>query len=205
MSESLHVWGSGTARTFRVYWALSSLDLPYISHPIKTRTEDMERKSFLAVSPGKKIPAITHGKRILTESAAILEYLFRISKRNPTDFDTAIEIDRWSHFILMEIDATALYVLRRHEDLSTIYGEAPNACSAARNYFHRQINVLDNLFENDNLYFLGNNLTKVDILLGSCCLWSQSINLKLPENISRWFRKIQTLGSYKSGLRANYD
>ena len=39
----------------------------------------------------------------------------------------------------MEIDATTLYVLRRHEALPAIYGEAPTANAAARGYFDRMI------------------------------------------------------------------
>ena len=78
IKEPLHVWGCGTARTSRVHWAMFALSLPYISHPIVTRSADMEDKNFLAVSPGKKIPALSHGKRNLTESAAIIEYLFTL-------------------------------------------------------------------------------------------------------------------------------
>ena len=44
----MHVWGCGTARTFRVHWAMFALELPYISHSIVTRTSDMDGKDFQA-------------------------------------------------------------------------------------------------------------------------------------------------------------
>ena len=199
----MHVWGCGTARTFRVHWAMFALELPYISHSIVTRSSDMDGKDFLAVSPGKKIPALSHGNLNLTESAAIIDYLFHLAGKDTKTHENAIEINRWSYFTLMEIDATALYVLRRHEDLSAIYGESPAACLAARNYFYRQIKVLDNFLDHQKLFAVGDQLSKLDIILGTCCLWAQSINLELPTNVERWFTNIQLIKSFESGLRAN--
>ncbi len=205
IKEPLHVWGCGTARTLRVHWAMFALNLPYISHPIVTRSADMEDKNFLAVSPGKKIPALSHGELNLTESAAIIEYLFHLAGKHSNTIENMTEINRWSYFTLMEIDATALYVLRRHQDLSAIYGEAPKACEAARNYFYRQIKVLDKFLGHQKPFVVGDQLSKLDIILGSCCLWAQSINLELPCNVERWFTNIQLLKSFESGLRANAE
>ena len=199
----MHVWGCGTARTFRVHWAMFALELPYISHSIVTRSSDMDGKDFLAISPGKKIPVLSHGNLNLTESAAIVEYLFCLVREDSNTPENTTEINRWSYFTLMEIDATALYVLRRHEDLSAIYGEAPVACFAARNYFHRQIKVLDKILDHQKPFAVGDQLSKLDIILGSCCLWAQSINLELPSNVERWFTNIQLIKSFESGLRAN--
>lgn len=203
MSEPLHVWGCGTARTLRVYWALHELNLDYTPHPIRTRTTDMDDSVFLEASPGKKIPALTHGIINLTESSAIVEYIFRLAMKTPKDTVTAMQIERWSCFALTELDATALYVLRRHEDLSEIYGEAPVACSAARKYFERQIRVIDASLKDQRYFLVGTRLSKADIILGSCCFWSQLIGLGLPLNVSQWYERIKRLASFKEAIKAN--
>ena len=203
MSDSLHVWGCGTARTLRVYWTLNELKLDYTPHRIRTRTTDMDDPLFLEASPGKKIPALTHGRINITESSAIVEYLFRLTGKMPKDTNTAVQIERWSCFALTEIDATALYVLRRHEDLSDIYGEAPSACSAARKYFERQIRVFDASLTDKRDFLVGNRLSKADIILGSCCFWAQSIGLGLPPNVFQWYDKMKSLSSFKEAIKAN--
>ena len=76
IAPTFHVWGIGTARTMRVYWALHELGLDYVSHPVRARTADMDDPAFLRVSPGRKIPAFRDGELSLTESGAITDYLF---------------------------------------------------------------------------------------------------------------------------------
>ena len=75
----LHVWGCGTPRTLRVYWALRELELDFVAHPVRTRTSDMDAGDFLAVSPGRKIPGLSHGGFTLVESGAIVDYLYRLA------------------------------------------------------------------------------------------------------------------------------
>ena len=138
-SAPIIVWGVGTPRTLRVHWALAELQLEYEIESIKTRTESMDRNDFLAVSPGRKIPALSHGGIELTESGAIVRYLMREFDRQAWDAAAAARRDRWTFFALTEIDATALYVIRRHAGLPEIYGEAPLAVTAARDYATRQL------------------------------------------------------------------
>ena len=75
LAQSVVIWGAGTPRTMRVYWALHEVDASYEHHAIRTRTPDMEQPAFLAVSPGRKIPALQHGDVTITESGAITRYL----------------------------------------------------------------------------------------------------------------------------------
>ena len=163
----------------------------------------MENESFLAISPGKKIPALTYGKTKLTESGAILEFLYRLAGCASQDAAYVAEIERWSCFALMELDATALYVLRRHEDLFEIYGKAPAACSAARDYFRRQIEVVDKHLDDKRDFLVGNSLSKADIILGTCCFWALLCDLELPDFVDDWFRKVSSRNQYRKAIESN--
>ena len=203
--DRIEVWGIGTARTFRVYWALHELGLEYRSHPVRTRTSDMEDAAFLAVSPGRKIPVVRHGGFVLRESLAIVDYLYRLCDRVPTDQRDAARIAQWASFAAMELDATALYVLRRHQDLPSIYGEAPAAVQAATEYFARQAGVLDDELVDGRAFLVGDRLTSADIVTVTCCVWAARIGLNLPACLKTYAARHEASTAFGAAGRANFS
>ena len=75
MSHDLTVWGVGTSRTIRAHWMLAELGLDYVCHPIGSRTGETLTDEFKQLNPRHKIPVLKHGPLVLTESAAIIQYL----------------------------------------------------------------------------------------------------------------------------------
>ena len=141
---SLTLWGVTTTRTIRAHWALHELGLPYRCAPILPRSGQTKTERYTAVNPRQKIPALVDSDFTITESAAIISYLSATygTQSNAlvsTDARPRARYDEWASFILMELDATSMYVVRRHHGLPGIYGEAPVAVDAAFAYFQRQI------------------------------------------------------------------
>jgi glutathione S-transferase len=200
--QEIVVWGIGTPRTLRVHWALHELDVPYTSEPVRTRTSAMDANEFLAVSPGKKIPAFRHGSLLLTESGAITRYVMtNFSSVSWTAAERAT-IDRWTFFALMELDATALYVLRRHEGLAQIYGEAPAAVAAARAYLERQLGVLDAAL-GARPYVLDERFSEADIHLGTCLDWAVAVGIALQQATAAYQARLHDRPAYARACRAN--
>lgn len=197
------MWGLGTPRTLRVYWALHELGLDYEIEPIATRTAAMERDDFLAVSPGMKIPALTHGEIRLVESAAITRYLFDTFASDVLTSGERAQMNRWIYFALMEIDATALYVIRRHEGLTHIYGEAPAAVQGAYDYADRQMQVLETAFDSSTPYLLGDRFCEADIHVGTCLAWADLLDIKLPAKLNDYFQRLQARPAYRAAQTAN--
>ena len=200
--SGLIVWGIGTPRTLRVHWALHELGLSYETQPVITRTPMMEESEFLAVSPGKKIPALQHGDVTLTESAAIVRYLFDAFSGQSWTLVERATIDRLTFFALMEIDATALYVLRRHEGLPEIYGEAPAAVAGAYAYADRQFDVLAKML-GDNLFGAGNRFSVADIHLGTVLDWAAALNIQVADNLVRYRERLHERDAYQTARKAN--
>ena len=201
-SHDIEVWGIGTPRTLRVHWALAELALEYRTNRVQTRTAMMDEPAFLAVSPGKKIPAIRHGDLLLTESAAITRYLMdSFSPLNWTVRERAL-IDRFVYFSLMEIDATAFYVIRRHEGLPAIYGEAPIAVSAAYEYANRQLAVLSQLI-GDQMYCVADRFSEADIHVVSVLAWGQMLDVQLPNNLLNYVENIKDRPSFQQAMLEN--
>jgi glutathione S-transferase len=136
VSNQRILWGVGTSRTIRPHWALHELGLAFELRPILPRTGETQTPEFTALSARQKVPLLQDDGLVLTESAAITTYL---SDAYGLDHNRLLPIDmrerarclEWCFFVISELDATSLYVIRRHGDLSHIYGEAPIANEAA--------------------------------------------------------------------------
>ncbi len=202
-NSDIVVWGVGTPRTLRVYWALHELGVEHRSEPIYTRTASMERKDFLRVSPGSKIPGLQHGELMLTESGAITRYLMDTFSTLAWSVIERAQMNRWIFFVLMELDATALYVIRRHEGLPNIYGAAPQAVTSAYEYLGRQLAVLENVFSDGRDYVLGEVFSEADIHIGSCLGWTLLLNIELAAGLADYHQRLCARPAFQAALAAN--
>jgi glutathione S-transferase len=75
MAHELILFGVGTSRTIRAHWMLLELGLQYESRPIQSRSSETLTDEFKKLNPRHKIPVLQHKTFVLTESAAIVQYL----------------------------------------------------------------------------------------------------------------------------------
>ena len=184
MTQKRTLWGIGSARALRVHWALIELGLEYRSERIQSRSGETETPAYRRLNPRGKIPVFEDGGLVLSESAAIVTYLaetYGNGRLIPAEGAERAKYFEWISFISMEIDATTLYVLRRHEALAHIYGEAPTANAAARGYFDRMINAAAREIEDGRRYLLGAGFSGADIVMTTCLDWALSYDVPLPE------------------------
>lgn len=204
----LLLWGIGTSRTIRAHWALHELGLDYEVRPILPRSGETQTAEFTAVNPRQKIPALQDGDLVMTESAAIVTYL---SDRYGTPSSALLPegtIERarcleWCFFLVSEIDATALYVLRRHVGLPHIYGEAPVAVEAAEGYFKRQFGHVDRTLADGRAFLTDDRFTAADILLSSCITWAINYGLPVSAIARAYNAQITARPAYRSALLRN--
>ena len=202
------LWGVGSSRALRAHWALVFLGLDYEIRAIRTRTPAMETPEYRAVNPRGKIPTLIDGDLTVTESPAIVAYLaerYGTPERRliPEEIERRALYFEWMSFISMELDATSLYVLRRHEGLPEIYGAAPEACAAARAYFERMLNAAALRLEDERRYLLGDGFSGVDILMTTCLDWAVRYGFTLPKAFSAYRTRIDDEPSTALAHRAN--
>ena len=166
MREAIVVWGVGTTRTIRVHWMLRELGVDYETRPIDSRTGETQTDTFTAMNARQKIPVLQIGDRTLAESAAIVTHLGEVYGRLLPEAGTAerARYYEWAFWIMTELDAHTLYVIRRHGDLASLYGEAPNAVEAAREYFLWQLGTAEREIADAGPCLLG-DFSAADILL----------------------------------------
>jgi glutathione S-transferase len=203
------VWGIGTPRTLRVHWMLHELGLDYETRVIYPRSGQMQTPEFLSLVPRRKIPFFEDGELRIGESGAIVSYLAdRYRDRGafapaPGTAQRA-HYDELAFFILMELDATALYVLRRHEGLPDVYGAAPEACAAARGYFSRMVGEIERRLADGRPHLLGDAFSAADVLLVSCLAWAQFTAIPLGEPLVAYRDRIASRPAFAAAMSVNF-
>jgi glutathione S-transferase len=202
------LWGAGTSRTIRAHWALHELGLDYALRPILPRSGETQTAEYTAINPRQKVPALQDGDLVMTESAAIITYL---SDRYGTPENTLVPanpIERaqcleWCFFLVSEIDATALYVMRRHFGLPQIYGEAPVAVEAASAYFTRQMGQVERTLADGRTFLMGERFTAPDILLSTCITWAVGYKIPIADSVRAFNERITARPAFKAAQVRN--
>lgn len=207
-ATTITLWGIGTSRTLRAHWTLREIGLAYKSEAIRPRTPSMDDEAFLSVSPDKKVPVLQDGKLTVAESPAIVLYLgerYATDARHlyPATIAERARLYEWVSYISMELDATSLYVLRRHSDLPEIYGEAPAAVQSARAYFARMIGRTVRAFADERPFLMGDNFSVADILLVSCFNMADRFGAELPNELLDYRARACSRPAYEQAMKAN--
>ena len=208
-SNKIKVWGIESGRCMRVYWMAEELGLDYEIVPITSRSGQTLSPEFTALNPIQKIPVFEHGPVILSESAAIITYM---ADRFPLPegfcggrtSEIKAKISEWCFFVMTELDAHSLYLIRRHDSLKEVYGEAPEAVASAEEYFNKQITAATKKMDNSGPYVLGRNFSVADILLSSCLDWAIAYELGVPDEMLRYREIIHRRHAYQKALTINY-
>ena len=202
------VYGIVSLRAMRVHWALAELDLPYRTERVESRSGQTLEDDYTRLNPRQKIPVLRDGGFVLTESAAIVTYLGEKYRDGPVRLvPEALECRaryfEWLSLITMELDATSLYVLRRHEGLPEIYGEAPAASTACRAYFDKQLAAAAVELEDGRPHLLGEGFSGADILMTTCLDWAIHYGLGLPQIFTTYRDRITARPAYAVARTAN--
>lgn len=196
------VWGVVSLRAHRVHWALQELGLDYRVEPVQSRTGETWTPEYMALNPRQKIPCMQDGDLVISESAAILNHLFRCYGEGrgvflPSTPAEKAASDEWSYTVMTEMDAHSLYLIRRHRGLADLYGEAPVAVDAAVEYFQKQLAaVRPRIAAIENCLF-GDRLGVADILLTSVLDWAVKYEIAIDPDSTRYLNRMLARPAYQ--------
>jgi glutathione S-transferase len=208
MSHELTLFGIGTSRTMRAHWMLLELGLDYESQPVQSRSGETLTDQFRRLNPRHKVPVLQHGSFVLTESAAIVQYLNETfadpaKQYVPHNANARATLNEWCYFIMTELDAGSLYVVRRHDGLASIYGAAPAAVESAKAYFLHNLEGMMPRIDKAR-YVLGELLSIADILLTTCLDWASATGIALPQGAVDYRRRVAQRPAYQEALKRNF-
>lgn len=205
----IRVWGVGTPRTLRVHWALHELGLAYETEPVLPRSVGTSTSEYARLNSSRKVPTLVHGDFVLSESGAIVNHLLRtyggFKRLEPPVGGSALaRYEEWCYFALMELDATSTYVIRRHLDLHDVYGEAPAAVSAAREYCAQAlVSAAKRL--GDAPYAMGDEFSGTDILLTTCLNSAARRQIEMPSSLVHYRERLTARDAYRAAFAINHQ
>lgn len=209
MAGNFVLWGVGTPRTLRAHWTLHELGLHYTSRPILPRSGETKTPEYTALNPRQKIPLLQDGDFTIGESAAISAYLTQRYSHpgcalHPEEPDRYARWLEWCFFIVAELDATTLYVIRRHgTNLGHLYADAPEVVATAGEYFRQQLRHVETALADGRTYLMGDQFTTADILLGTCLTWAINYKVGICDNAAPYLERLTSREAYKKSNELN--
>lgn len=161
------LYGSAKTRAFRVLWLLEELGLAYDQKPVPPHAPELRD-----LSPLGKVPVMTDGDAVLTDSTAILTYLADGAGAftHPAGTTARAQQDAMTHFVLDEMDGV-LWTAAKH---SFVLPEDKRVAGVKETLgweFHRAVERLMDL-KGDAPYLAGDTPTIPDILACHCGGWA---------------------------------
>lgn len=165
MSDKLTLYTNPMSRGRIARWMLEETGADYETKILKFG-EGSQSADYLAINPMGKVPAITHGDKVVTECAAICAYLaeaFPEAGLAPTP-DERADYYRWLFFGAGPVEAA---VVNR-----SLGFEIPDEKAGMVGYgnFERTRNVLISAIA-DRPYVCGDRFTAADVYVGSQIGW----------------------------------
>jgi len=207
--SQLKIWGGATSRTVRAHWMCHELGLEYEPILIGSRTGETQSETFRALNPKEKIPVLVDGDLILSESTAIVTYLGDTYGADtglvpaPYTRERAL-YNQWNSFVQMELDAHTLYVLRKHRDLTDLYGSAPAAVETAIAGFNKQVAVAEMALR-DRDHLVGHQFTGADILLSTTLSWAIDYGFELSPRLIAYNNLHRARPAFRSAAKLNFS
>ena len=162
------VHGKILTRTFRVLWALEEMGQAYELNPAAPQSEDIRR-----LNASGKVPVLTEGDAVITDSTAILTYL--ADKHGqltaPAGTIARAQQDAVTNLLLDEMDAL-LWTATRHSFGLPEDKRVPQVKDSLRWEFIRNTNRLAERL--DGPFLMGEDFTIADIICAHCMNWAYS-------------------------------
>jgi glutathione S-transferase len=92
---------------------------------------------------------------------------------------------------MTELDATSLYVMRRHGALKHLYGEAP------------QLRHAEQALQDRRAFLVGDRFTTADMLLTTCLTWAVEYDVPVSPACLAYAARITSRPGYVAALSAN--
>jgi len=174
------------------------LDIPYQRIEL-AYGEEMHTHDYLALNPMGKVPTLTDGEIVVTECAAICQYLadkFPEKGLSPgVDAPERADYYRWFAFAAGPLEA-AFTVQQMGIELT----EEQQHMSGFGSY-QRVMACLESEFKDLSPYICGSSLTAVDIYLGYFLIFLEKINmLQGYPVIARYLNTLKQLPEFKAGM-----
>ncbi|PHS72898.1 MAG: glutathione S-transferase [Cycloclasticus sp.] len=178
------------SRSTRVVWMLEELGVDYEFIKIDLMAGEGQTAEFKSIHPDGKVPAIDDDGFVLTESAAILNYLGDkhqdsglVPKAGTSE---RARYDEWSYFALTELEQP-LWTVGKHTFVLPEDKRVADILPVAHWEFLKACEVLSRWLEGKE-FALGDSFSAVDILFAHTLRWADAFNVPSGSDVLDAYR-----------------
>jgi len=180
----LKVYGYPNTRTLRVTWMLEELGLDYDYRLVDMAKGESRSPQYLSINPAGKVPTLEADGAILTESAAILNYLATLKPDielvpAPTNAFRRAQYDQWCFFAIGELEQP-LWTIGKNKFALPKEHRCGEILATASWEFQRALELLSTGL-GDQAYILGEHFSAADILLAHTLFWGMAFKQPIDQ------------------------
>jgi glutathione S-transferase len=192
---AITLYGLGQSRSFRCSWALAEAEIDYdfVSLNLSgTDSDGAKSPEYLQLNPQGKVPTLKHDDFILTESAAILNYISAIADKPliPTDMKLRAKYDELAFFVLSELEQP-LWTTGKHRFALPEEHRVEQVLETAKWEFEKALTAFSKLVS-INEYVLGDSFTFADILVAQTFTWAERFSLDVAADYLEYRDRMYT-------------
>lgn len=197
------LYGTPKSRALRVSWLLEELGIEWQFSFLDFSKGDNRTDAYLALNPSGKIPVITDGDLVLSESAAILLYLaekYGKGRFLPTPGSAeSAKHHQWVSFIMCELEQP-LWTMGKHRFALPEDQRLEAMLPVAKFEFDRASKIAEKWVPETG-YVCGNELTIADILLAQTLMWGTMFEQTIPPKLAAYRDRLQQTPTLSSALK----
>ena len=193
---------------FAAHMVLEELGLPYALERILTGEEQQHSPAFLQINPLARVPVLKlDDGRLLTESAAVLQYLAALHPQGgaalvPSDPWLRARCQEWLSLIGTTLHPTYAMVIRPDR---TVADETTHAALRAASHarFVATLKHCETRVPEEG-WLLGSEFSVADAYLTVIVMWTRFIRLPLDEmpKLKAWYGRVTQRPTFTRTLRA---
>jgi len=193
-----------------VLWALEEAGVEYIYHTVNFTSNDgllgVLSEEYKKLNFQSKVPTCVDGDIVLTESAAILNYIaaaYPLAKLAPIDdLELRARYDEICFFVLSDLEQP-LWVNGKHRFALPEEYRVPEVLDTTRWEFTQSLNALEQFLQ-EKKYIVGNSFSMADILVAHTLNWAINFNFDISVELREYKDRMYGRQACKRAYKASY-
>jgi glutathione S-transferase len=197
------LYGFPNSRSLRVAWTLEELSVNWDYVYVDFAQGMHKSAAFLKLNPGAKIPVLTDGELVISESVAICQYLaekYGQGKLLPeAGSEGSARYFSWLSFIISELEQP-LWTMAKHKFALPAEKRCREIMPTAQWEFEQAASIAERWLGQTE-FIIGRQFTLADILLTQTLNWAVYFKQTLPPNLEAYRLRL----SARPALQAAID
>ncbi len=188
------------SRGLVVHWMLEELKVPYELHMLNLDAEDHKKPEYLAVNPMGKVPALRHGDKVMSETAAICTYLAEAfpdaGLQVPIDSPLRADYLKWMFFAPVTAEPSIIWQAFECKTADNEYKPFAELGNVAA--------TLEQALKGKE-FIVGDKFTAADVMIGSTLFWGLNLMPVLPKlpGLTSYWNRLEKRDAWKKVQKLN--